>query len=341
MDTYARARAEQVINPILLAKTRGAKPPVTKQELETGDVKELTLDSSDPGASASYLVAPSAPFDIQAEQARGKANQQQGSVPDQMISGSNDPQYAAAMLQAQLSDIGERRLNAYKIPHTMQAKTAMERLIRKFVAIKGEIKDLEGEHLKKYNGVFKADFSWKEIPRLWRIEPKHELLRSIDKLAAVQVAEAKLKAGAISMRSFQEEIGTRDPQAEDEMRLREELKNNPIAKENRLRQAALDEMLEAKQEVAEMNADANATEEQKATVAYNARVAEAIFKDIDRRLSGNVQAALQGQVGKEAPQPNEPEVMATPRSSIQPPEARGEGSAQRQAAMMGSQNGNQ
>jgi len=340
MDTYASERAYQILHSTMVTKTRGAIPVATKEELETGDVRVVELDSSDPNTSVTYLAAPSAPFDIQREQERGRQNQELGSVPASVISGANAPQFSAAMLQSQLRKDSTERLDQYVIAHNAQAKQGMEQILRKFVRIKGEVDELEGEHLRKTGGVFKATFSYKEMPKLWRVTPKHDRIRPIDKIAIGQAAEAKLKVGAISMAEYMEEVGVKDPAASKARRMREELENHPLAKEKRLREVAYEDMLSARKRMEETNVDTKATEEEKAAAEINAGVAFEIFKQIDasltKQLGGIVKPPLQGQPGKEAPQPNEPLGMATPSPAVQPSDLRGEGRVQQ--AMRG-QNG--
>mgnify|MGYP001614702636 CR=1 FL=1 len=334
--TFARERARLGAMPNLISKTPGGEPVFTKEEVLKGEVMIASLPSEDPNVMAGYMPEPTSNFDLNAQYERGRQMEQLGTVPDAILSGSNDPRFQSALLQAQLSDQGTLREGRFAEAHNMLVKRMMENLLLRLSAIGGEI-ELEGEHLRKYGGTFKRTFKAADMPKVWRITPRRDLPRPSEKLTLIQMETSKYTAGFQSKRTTQENIGVRDPVAETEQRDKEELEQHALAKANRLKKQAYAELQQKQDDLAKLKAK-SAPQADIDAAEFDIEVASAIFRDLELQLSGGMAATLQGQAGRDAGQPNQP-LLPTPSPAQQSPYARGEGEQQRNVALAGRNNG--
>ena len=278
-------------------------PAVTQKDLKKIDESlNIKLGINE---KAGYMQMPTTPFDVQAEIERDRADIEQGSVAPGAL-GSNNPQFSSSLLYAQLENAQSLRQGPYARVYNAAAETMMKQIIGKFKRMGGEIKGLEGRDLRKrgMEAEFQEDFSAeKDIPKYWTIKVWHDPAKAMDKNAIILNQAQLYKDGAISLKTYQEEVGIEDTDAEDRQKALEELRATPLVKQSRMLNGYYEEIQRLYAEAA-----AEQDERKKQILLLEARAAEGQLAQAERALdaaiAGDMQQSLQGLAGQQAPQPN-------------------------------------
>ena len=301
--TLTREHARKGLFPHFFQNLRNPDDKaVSKKDLKAGDSANIPLELDE---KVGYVNMPTTPFDVQAEIERDRADIEQGSVAPGAL-GSNSPQFSSSLLYAQLENAQSLRQGPYARAYNAAAETMMKQIIGKFKRMGGEIKGLEGRDLRKrgMEAEFQEDFdSEKDIPKYWTVKVWHDPAKAMDKNAIITNQAQLYKDGAISLKTYQEEVGIEDTDAEESQKAIEELRATPLVKQSRMLNGYYEEIQRLYAEAA-----AEPDERKKQLLLLEARAAEAQLAQAERALdssiAGNITQSVQGQRGMDAPQPN-------------------------------------
>lgn len=344
-ETLAHLSARKALYPTEVRATEGGEAP-DERPVEPGEQRKVVVRAGSE-EDLRYVAQPSSALDVSRQADRFDKELDIATISPSLM-GQTEPQVASGFLR----EGWEQATRTAKLGVYDQAMKAVEKQskmqsIRQFRKMSGKT-HLWGQHPLERHGLdghFEGDFTPDQVPKgFWALEINRAPARPVDMAAIGNEARARQLAGTISMRRSREMQGIEDPDGEKELIDQENREKLPLRVAMKHVEATGRELEIMRDRVAELRAQPGAAEpgEDVDRLEGQADLLEAVYVKEDMELgamTGTMAPAAQGQLGREAPQPNASLMAPMPGPGVQPPEMRNEGKMQKQAAMMGGAGG--
>ena len=338
--TLAHLSARQAINPTEVRETEGGAAP-EEIPVGPGEQRKITVRAGSE-AGIKYVPRPPAALDVSRESEDFNRELDLATV-SPGIMGQTEPSVASGFLREGWEAITKAvKVGVYDEAIKEIEKRSKMQSIRIFGLMEGKT-HLWGSHpleRKGLDGHFEGDYTPKQVPKgFWAIEVYRAPARPVDMAALGNEARARRLSGEISKRREREMIGIEDPDGEQEQIDLEAMDELPRSKAMKFVEARGQELVLLRDRIAAIKEKPESAlpEEDVEQMERQADMLEAEYlrSDLELTMMGRTMTqAVQGPVGREAPQPNASPVAPMPGPGMQPPELRGEGKMQAEQKRM-------